>query len=180
MPHGGCSILLRCSSRRNVSGAGAETWFCRLERAELEGSKGVHGGRGFFLVLLLLLLLHLLPLLLLLPPPLAGEGWGKGRFLKVVGRKWCKHSRSALPRIHDLCPNKLLSKAYLLPRSGMRNACLPATSAQRKQYLPQPCGREFQLVVPTGSMRLGKARKGAGLIRFRGSWVRWRRQKMKR
>lgn len=176
MPQGDSSLLLICSSQRNVSGAGAGTWFCRLERVELEGSRGVHLGREFLLVLLLLL--HLL-LLLLLPPP-AGEGWGKGRCLKEVGRKWCKHSRSALPRIHDLCPNKLLSKAYLLPRSGMQNACLPATSAQRKQYLPQPRGREFQLIVPAGSMRLGKARKGASLIRFRGSWVRWRKKKMKR
>lgn len=175
MHHGESSLLLRYSSPRNVSGGGAETWFCRLERAELVGSGGVYVGRGFFLVLLLFL--HLL---LLLVPPLAGESWGSGICLKMAGRKWCKHSCSALPRIHDLCPNKLLSKAYLLPRSGMRNACLPARGAQRKQYLPQPCGREFQLIVPTGAMRLGKARKRAGLIRFRGSSVIWRKKKMKR
>lgn len=158
MPRGECSLLLICSSRRNVSVGGAGTWFCRLERAGLEGSRGVHEGRGVCLLLL---------------PPLAGGNWGKERYLKGVGRKWCKHSCSALLRIHDLYPNKLLSKAYLLPRSGMRNACIPATSAQRKQYLPQPCGREFLLGVPTGSMRSDKARRGC-LIRFRGSWVRWR------
>lgn len=171
MPQGECSLLLRCNSRRNVSGGGAGTWFYRLESVGLEGSRGVHEVSGVFL----LLLLHLLFL-----PPLAGGNRRKERCLKGVGRKWCKHSRSALLRIHALYPNRLLSKACLLPRSGMRNACIPATTAQRKQYLPRPCEREFQLGVPMGSMRLGKARRGCGLIRFRASWVRWRRKKRKR
>lgn len=100
MPRGECSLLLRCSSRKNVAGGGAGTWFCRLDRVGLGGSRGVQGGTGVFLLL----------------PPVSGEGWRRESGMKEVGRISCKHSRNALLRIHGPSPNKLPSRVYPLLR----------------------------------------------------------------